>query len=244
VLPQTLHPYVYALNNPVNLTDPSGEYVESPWDLFVLFVDALIYFVDAINPALDDCTRAELLGIDLAALGADAAALLLPGPGGGGLALRIFGQGARVLAHGGARAGVRIIQVGVRGAQVGMHASAMTKGGGRGTRGSFVRGSSGGSSSASSGSELSRVSRKGVTHSEKFPSQSPHEYLYRVDSSGKITAFARYDSSGEVIYRVDLQGRSHRGVPTPHLQPAIWDTHPVTGSRYFRGWGDAVRYTP
>jgi hypothetical protein len=102
----------------------------------VLFIDAVIYFIDAINPALDDCTRAQLLGIDLAALGIDAAALLLPGaPGGGGLGLRIFGQGARVLAQGGVQASVRVIQVGARGAQLGTHASAMTKGGGRGTRG-------------------------------------------------------------------------------------------------------------
>jgi hypothetical protein len=196
VLPQTLHPYVYALNNPVNLTDPSGEYVESPWDLFVLFVDALIYFVDAINPALDDCTRAELLGIDLAALGADAAALLLPGPGGGGLALRIFGQGARVLAHGGARAGVRIIQVGVRGAQVGVHASAMTKGGGSG----FVKGSSGGSG----GNEdvprnLRRLKdsevRKLGLHLEKQKWELPGDTALYLD-----------DATKNVYYRVNEKG--------------------------------------
>jgi RHS repeat-associated protein len=132
-VPQTLHPYIYALNNPVNLTDPSGEIVESPWDLLVLFIDAVIYFIDAINPALDDCTRAQLLLIDLAALGIDGAALLFPGaPGGAGLAGRVFGQGTRVLVQG----GVRVAQVGVRGAQVGTHAAAMTKGSGRGTRGS------------------------------------------------------------------------------------------------------------
>jgi RHS repeat-associated protein len=244
-LPQTLHPYGYALNNPINLTDPSGEYVESPWDLLMLGLDILLAIFDKINPALDECTREQLLSLDRIAIGIDIAALLLPGaPGGEGFAGNLAGRGALLLARSSA-GGLRIIRVSVQaGVQAGVHASAMTKGGGRGTRGGSVRGSSGGSGSASSGSELSRVSRKGVTHSGKFPTKSPHEYLYRVDSSGKITAFARYDSSGEVIYRVDLQGRSHRGVPTPHLQPAIWDSHPVTGSRYFRGWGDAVRYTP
>ncbi len=36
-LPQTLHPYVYALNNPINLTDPSGEFVGDILDIASFF---------------------------------------------------------------------------------------------------------------------------------------------------------------------------------------------------------------
>lgn len=32
-LPQSQNPYAYALNNPVNLSDPSGEFVETAWDI-------------------------------------------------------------------------------------------------------------------------------------------------------------------------------------------------------------------
>jgi RHS repeat-associated protein len=198
-VPQTLHPYVYALNNPVNLTDPSGEYVESPWDLFVLFIDALIYFVDAINPALDDCTRAQLLGIDLAALGIDGAALLLPGaPGGGGLGARIFGQGVRALAQGGVQAGVRVIQVGVRGAQVGTHAAAMTKGSGRGTQGSV---GGGGNSGGSRGGDLKTyedgyLKEKGI---------DAHEFKERIVGKSNISKYNIAVGKDESVWLVSRQ---------------------------------------
>jgi RHS repeat-associated protein len=41
VLPQTLHPYVYSQNNPVNLTDPSGEFIDSLLDLFFIGFDVV-----------------------------------------------------------------------------------------------------------------------------------------------------------------------------------------------------------
>jgi RHS repeat-associated protein len=138
-LPQTLHPYVYVNNNPVNLTDPSGEIpIETLLDIVVFAVDIGIYVWDAINPALDDCTRKFLLGIDLAALGADGLALVIPYlPGGGGLAGRLAGRGLLVFAQSGARAsaGLRIIQIGAKAAQSSAYL-ARTGGRGGGTRGS------------------------------------------------------------------------------------------------------------
>jgi RHS repeat-associated protein len=137
-LPQTLHPYVYVNNNPVNLTDPSGEIADIFWDLAIFGVDLLLLFFDSINPTLDECTREQLLSLDRIALGLDLAAIAVPFiPGGSGLAGRLAGRGILILAQGGARASVRAIRVSVQaGVQAGVHASAMTKGSGRGTRGS------------------------------------------------------------------------------------------------------------
>jgi hypothetical protein len=33
-----------------------------------------------------------------------------------------------------------------------------------------------------------------------------------------MTNYAVYDSQGIILYRVDLVGATHQGVPTPHLQ--------------------------
>jgi RHS repeat-associated protein len=138
VLPQTLHPYVYVNNNPVNLTDPSGEIpIETLFDIVVFAVDIGIYVWDALNPALDHCTRMSLLGIDLAALGVDGLALVIPYlPGGGGLAGRLAGRGLLMFAQSGARAsaGLRIIQIGAKTAQASTYL-ARTGGRGGGTRG-------------------------------------------------------------------------------------------------------------
>jgi RHS repeat-associated protein len=62
ILPQTLHPYVYVNNNPINLTDPSGEFVGDILDIASFFW------------SLDDFLRcptwenAAWLGVDLLGL--------------------------------------------------------------------------------------------------------------------------------------------------------------------------------
>lgn len=42
--------------------------------------------------------------------------------------------------------------------------------------------------------------------------------LYRLGFHGEMTNYAVYDSQGIILYRVDLVGATHQGVPTPHLQ--------------------------
>jgi filamentous hemagglutinin len=42
------------------------------------------------------------------------------------------------------------------------------------------------------------------------------EVLYRIDGS-KITSYIVYDDNGRAIKRVDVTGKVHAGVPTPHV---------------------------
>ena len=125
-LPQTQHPYVYVGNNPINLTDPSGEYVESPWDVAMLVLDIAflandIHYYSAVNPCANPWERMFVLGVDAAAIGIDLASLLLPGiPGGGGVTLRLAYAGATAVARStvhipqAVRVGLKVAQVGVQ----------------------------------------------------------------------------------------------------------------------------------
>ena len=81
-LPQSQHPYAYAHNNPINLTDPSGEFIETPWDILMVGLDFGILVGDALYYLFTPCDpleRARVLGQDLLFLGTDAALALIPG---------------------------------------------------------------------------------------------------------------------------------------------------------------------
>ena len=41
--------------------------------------------------------------------------------------------------------------------------------------------------------------------------------LYRKNNDNRITSYAVYDSQGMIVKRVDMQGKAHRGVDTPHV---------------------------
>lgn len=47
--------------------------------------------------------------------------------------------------------------------------------------------------------------------------QKPNAILYRKNNDNRITSYAVYDSKGMIIKRVDMQGKPHNGVPTPHV---------------------------
>ncbi|OAV31586.1 hypothetical protein AO366_0849 [Moraxella catarrhalis] len=47
--------------------------------------------------------------------------------------------------------------------------------------------------------------------------QKPNAVLYRQDNNGTITSYAVYDSKGMILKRIDMKGKAHGGVPTPHV---------------------------
>ncbi|MGH4017841.1 MAG: polymorphic toxin type 24 domain-containing protein [Pseudonocardiaceae bacterium] len=62
---------------------------------------------------------------------------------------------------------------------------------------------------------------------------TPNSVLYRRDpATGKVTSYSVYDESGLIIKRVDLTGRSHGGVPTPHVVEYRINVNPRTGETY------------
>jgi RHS repeat-associated protein len=107
--------YSYALNSPLQYSDPAGRSVVPFVDLGFMLVDIGLY---AWHSAHGQHAEAS---VDLAALGMDAAFALLPGPPGAGLAYRAAGHvAAEVVVHAGER---RAIQGAVKALQVGSIAS-------------------------------------------------------------------------------------------------------------------------
>ncbi len=55
--------------------------------------------------------------------------------------------------------------------------------------------------------------------SGKFPLENgpKNTTIFRAENNGTITSYAVYDSAGMIIKRVDVTGKPHAGVPTPHV---------------------------
>lgn len=70
----------------------------------------------------------------------------------------------------------------------------------------------------------------------RLPNQStPNSVLYKRDpQTGNITNYTVYDDAGNAIKRVDLTGRSHGGVPTPHVVEYTVHRNPQTGQVFVR----------
>jgi filamentous hemagglutinin len=67
------------------------------------------------------------------------------------------------------------------------------------------------------GIPASKLIAVGTPVSGKFPldGASARDLLYRMDGKN-ITSYIVYDDSGRAIKRVDLTGKGHANVPTPH----------------------------
>src|SRR5262249_17121864 len=70
----------------------------------------------------------------------------------------------------------------------------------------------------------------------KFPDQGPPGgVLYRRDpQTGAITHYIVYDQNGYPLRRIDITGRPHGGVPTPHVLEYDRNVNPQTGQVYVR----------
>jgi hypothetical protein len=75
-----------------------------------------------------------------------------------------------------------------------------------------------------------------------LPAQGPENgVLYKTDpQTGKVTNYTTYDSNGLAVKRVDLVGRSHDGIDTPHVVEYVHNTNPQTGQVFPRE-ADEVR---
>ncbi|MFE2217457.1 putative T7SS-secreted protein [Streptomyces canus] len=63
--------------------------------------------------------------------------------------------------------------------------------------------------------------------------------LYKTDpQTGKVTNYTTYDSEGRAVKRVDLEGRPHGGVDTPHVVEYVRNTNPKTGEVFVRPSND------
>lgn len=90
--PISLHRYMYAYQNPVRYTDPTGNYAELPLEIASIGIG----LYSAASNYLDGNTDAALE--DLAYVGADIALAVVPGaPGGLGMARQIAKEGAEAV---------------------------------------------------------------------------------------------------------------------------------------------------
>jgi hypothetical protein len=77
--------------------------------------------------------------------------------------------------------------------------------------------------------------------SGKFPREAgPNEVLARKGPSGNITNYQVYGEDGLPVKRVDVVGKPHGGVSTPHVVEFERHVNPVTGEQFFRA-GKQVR---
>lgn len=86
---------------------------------------------------------------------------------------------------------------------------------------------------------------RGREVSGRFPTKAgPNEVLYRLDpKTGRFTYYEVYDDNGLPLYRVDLVGRAHGTLETPHVQEYTRNVDPKTG-KVFVGKGEVRPATP
>jgi hypothetical protein len=80
-----------------------------------------------------------------------------------------------------------------------------------------------------------QIKNGGQYTGRKLPQQGgpPGGTLYKQDpQTDQITNYTTYDADGNAVKRVDLTGRPHGGVPTPHVVEYDTNVNPNTGQVY------------
>ncbi|MCP4545391.1 MAG: hypothetical protein GY835_02855 [bacterium] len=69
----------------------------------------------------------------------------------------------------------------------------------------------------------------------RFPETAgANEVLLRRGADGAVTHYQVYDANGLPVLRVDLIGRPHGGIPTPHVVEYVHNLNPTTGEVFPR----------
>ncbi|MGE3540684.1 MAG: polymorphic toxin type 24 domain-containing protein [Candidatus Tectimicrobiota bacterium] len=82
---------------------------------------------------------------------------------------------------------------------------------------------------------IDEVLREGHQIRGRFPQTAgSNEVLVRRDAAGRVTHYQLYDENGIPIQRVDVTGKAHGGIPTPHVLEFKRDVNPKTGEVFAR----------
>jgi hypothetical protein len=94
-----------------------------------------------------------------------------------------------------------------------------------------------GGATAGFGHILGRIKFSSKYVTGDFEPNSTTQYNITKSSGGSGAAYAEYDTATtRALYRADLEGPAHHGIPTPHQHNALWNPVPGKGLT-FNGWG-------
>ena len=95
--------------------------------------------------------------------------------------------------------------------------------------------SSSGPHRSSSGPHRSPIEGARTVRGKMPPTARPNEVLVRYGDDGKVNCYKVFDEKGLPRKRVDVRGKTHYDVPTPHVEEYTRNTNPKTGQEFVNG---------